>query len=51
MDQAKRTNDVSRNESELELQIPAPTSTVVRTLGELELVLCGGGDQTINWPG
>ena len=51
MDQAKRTNDVSRGENELGLQAPAPTSTVVRTLSELELVLCGGGDGNISWPG
>jgi hypothetical protein len=49
MDQAKRTNDASRDDSEL--QAPAPTSNEVRTLSELELVLCGGGEQSVNWPG
>ena len=48
MDQAKRTNDVARHENELPA---APPSTEMRTLSELELVLCGGGDGNINWPG
>lgn len=49
MDQAKRTMEAVRDENEL--QATAPALTEVRTLSELELVLCGGGDQTINWPG
>ena len=49
MDQTKRTNDISRDENE---HAPAPApSTEVRTLNELELVLCGGGDGVIHWPG
>jgi len=49
MDQAKRTTDVSLDPSEQ--PAPAHTSTELRTLSELELVLCGGGDGYITWPG
>jgi len=46
MDQAKRTLEPSRDETE---QAAAPPSIEVRTLTELELVLCGGGDGVVNW--
>jgi hypothetical protein len=49
MDKAKRTIDDSRNETEPAATPAAPNE--VRTLSELELVLCGGGDGIIHWPG
>ena len=49
MDKATRTTEVSRTETEQGATPPAADE--VRTLGELELVLCGGGDGIIHWPG
>jgi len=50
MDQGKRALEISRNESERQVA-SAPTSPEVRTLNDLELVLCGGGEAIITWPG
>jgi hypothetical protein len=50
MDQGKRALEISRNESEQQAA-PAPSSPEVRTLNDLELVLCGGGDGSVAWPG
>jgi hypothetical protein len=47
MDQAKRTMDISGETTEQNATLP--TSNEVRTLSELELVLCGGGDGYVNW--
>ena len=48
MDQTKRSNDVSRDDNE---QAVSPAlSKEVRTLNDLELVICGGGDGIIHWP-
>jgi diacylglycerol kinase family enzyme len=49
MDKAKRTTEVFRDENEQPATPPATNE--VRTLSELELVLCGGGDGIIHWPG
>ena len=46
MEQIKPAADLSQ-EASLEQQDAAKTE--VRTLSELELVLCGGGDGHINW--
>ena len=49
MDKATRTMEIPRNETE---QATTPVvQNEVRTLSELELVLCGGGDGIIHWPG
>ena len=47
VDQTKRTIEVSRDATEQAAPKPAPNE--VRTLSELELVLCGGGDGNVNW--
>ena len=49
MDKAKRTIEVSRTENEQAATPAAPNE--VQTLSDLELVLCGGGDGIIHWPG
>ena len=50
MDQAKRALEGSRHETEPQDAAPA-SAPEVRLLEELELVLCGGGDSGIAWPG
>ncbi len=49
MDQIKLAADLSSDESLAQESAAKAGANDVRTLSDLEMVLCGGGDGVVNW--
>jgi len=49
MDQIKLAADLSQDETQQESAVALAKANDLRTLSDLELVLCGGGDGGICW--
>ncbi len=49
MDQIKLAADLSKDESLAQESVAKAGANDVRTLSDLEMVLCGGGEGMVNW--
>ncbi len=49
MEQIKLAADLSQDQALEQETTAKPASTEVRTLSDLEMVLCGGGEGMVNW--